>query len=251
MKIGRVHYLSLLEMSNDFGDERRLLIEPLAGIFEQTRNNAQTKIEELSQRIRNSQEEVIADENDTTNHDIWEGHLHDVSFEYELQIRAISTSLIIVAQSYLHSKFQHVVSAYEYFKQPFKTHELRDHYFSLGPEVNGIPWADGVKAASNYVRHFEEWKVTTSKYERISGHLIVTRLKSLVTQLTPAYQATPRTLAKLGFDEDAIFDKQKNLTPDFVQTLKLHEPSTFDANATKWIDAVMADLHQRFDRFEK
>jgi hypothetical protein len=238
-------------MSNDFAEERRIIVEPLSDVFEAITKKAAEKSQEYLEWVDESPEEVIDDETGMTNHDLWDSQIQDFSFEYQLQIRAISTSLIIVAQAYLHSKFQHVISAHSFFKVSFSEKALQNHYFSLGPKTNGVPWAEAVKAASNYVRHYEEWNVRTAKFASLSGAPVVSPIASLILQLRAKFQSTPRTLVALGFTEEDVFDKQKNLTPKFVETLKLHDPASFAANATEWIEAVMDDLHQKFDHLDK
>jgi hypothetical protein len=238
-------------MSNDFADERRIIVEPLSDMFEAITKNAVDKAQEYTDWINESQMEVVDDETGMTNHDLWDSQCQDISFEYELQIRAISTSLIIVAQAYLHSKFQHVISAHRFFKVSFNEKDLQNHYFSLGPKASGVPWAEAVKAASNYVRHYEEWNVKTAKFASLSNAPIVGQISSLILQLRAKFQATPRTLVALGFTEEDVLDKQKNLTSKFVRVLNLHEPASFAANATDWIEAVMDDLHQKFDHLDK
>lgn len=247
LKIGKTKYLSLLDLSSSFDEERTLIIQPLTKVYEEIRKNAEDRILEYQDEINKSQDEVIDDETGMTSHDLLGGQIEDISFEYHLQTAAVATSLIIVAQSYLHSKFQNIISAYDYFKETYKTESLRNYYFSMGEKVNGTAWADGVKAASNYVRHYEEWKVKSSKYEKIDGQMIISKLSNLISQVDARFRGTPNTLLALGFSEDEVFDKRNNLTPKIVEKLKLNDANEFSRLATVWIEAVMTDLHQKFD----
>jgi hypothetical protein len=251
MKIGKAKYLPLLTISNDFDDRRTLIVQPLADIYARTRQNAKERIEQYSETIKQTVAKIVDDDTGTTSHDLLDSSIEDIAFEHDVQICAISTSLIIVAQSYLHSKFQSVVSAYEFFKTPYKAGQLRDHFFSFGEKINGVPWAEAVKAASNYARHFEEWRVKIPKYEKDSGQLILTKISNLIGQLNPRSQDTPKTLVALGFTEEQVFDKRNNLTPKIVEALKLSDPAEFSKCASVWTEEVMDELHRKFDHLDK
>ena len=250
VKTGKIKYLSLLDFSSKFDEERTLIIQPLTMVYEEIRRNAEVRVAEYQEKVEGQPAEILDEETGTTSHDLLEGRIADIAFEYQLQTTAVSTSLIIVAQSYLHSKFQSIVSAYGYFKEPYKMDPLRDQYFALGDQINGVSWAAAVKAASNYVRHFEEWDVQSSKLEKMGGQVIIRKLSNLLSQMQARYQGTPKTLINLGFTEYEVFDKRNNLTPKIVEKLRLSDANEFSRFATVWIDAVMTELHQKFDSRE-
>jgi hypothetical protein len=157
----------------------------LAKAYSEIKTSSSQRLKEYEERLKNEPEEEW--DIGMTNHIFLEGQIEDIVFEFQLQRDAVATSLIMVAQSYLHSKFQSILSAYDFFKkqknfkESFTAKTLRDHYFSFGNKVNGVSWAEAVKAGSNYARHFEEWNVSPTKMKRLpTGDLILEKVTNLI-----------------------------------------------------------------------
>lgn len=251
-------YLSLLDMTSSLDEERTLLIQPLAKAYNEIKLASAERIREYENRLKVEPEEEW--EMGMTNHTFIEGQIEDISYEFHLQRDAVATALILVAQSYLHSKFQNVLSAYDYFRnrkgftEQFKAIELRESYFSLGDKVSGtsVSWAEAVKAGSNYARHFEEWNVSPTKMKKLpTGELVFEKVKNLILELKDTQRGTAQTLLNIGFPEDELFDKRNNLSQRIVELLKLDDPDNFSCKTSVWLDEVMKELHRKFDSFDK
>lgn len=255
LKIGKMKYLPLLDFTSNLTEERTLLIEPLANAFEEIKKKADERIKLYEARLKNEPDEDY--DFGMSHHTFIEDQIVDIAYEFHLQRGAVASSLIMVSQSYLHSKFQNILSAHSFFKLrkgfmgDVNPKSLQTHYFSLGEKVDGVPWAEAVKAASNYVRHYEEWNVSSTKITKSStGDLIIEKLTDLISKLDKKQQGTAQTLHNLGIPEEDIFDKRKNLSEQIVEKLSLNNPAEFSRRTTVWLEEVMKDLHSKFDQLD-
>jgi len=94
--------------------------------------------------------------------------------------------------------------------------------WKCGAKVNDAFWADAVDAASNYVRHSDEWRDATGIGEQLSGRAAQNML----------------TLTQLGFEEDELkWGRVHN--DDLIDKLQLTDWTKTHINLSEWAAFVL------------
>lgn len=248
IKIGKARYVALWALGEDFAEERRQILEPLITIYNNVHEEADAKGMELHSLIEKAEKDSDDqggrwDPDEYSVVDALDSIVDDLAFKFQIHRTSIAQSILITAQTYLHRKFQAAYSAYRVYQTGVRVGDLREKLFKLGPSLGGCSWAEGVKAASNYVRHSEEWNVQTEKWDEVDGKLIITPRTDLLAQFAagrkPNEVETIETLIKMGFSEGEIFNSHHNLSHRLVESLSLTENATFDSKAGAWMKEVV------------
>ena len=253
IKIGKARYVALWSLSEDFSEEREQLLKPLLDIYSTIHVKADERVKEYSEAIKQAKKDAEIegswDPEEYSSIEALESFIDDIAFKFQLHRTAIAQSILITAQTYLHSKFQAAFAAYKSYHKSTKVHELRKRIFDLGPSIGFVTWAAGVKAASNYVRHYEEWHVETEIWKkRDDGQISITQRNDLFDQFKllkkdkPGEIETVWTLIQMGFSEREVFDSRHNIAYKLVAKLKLNLNDEFSRNSGMWIAEIVKTL---------
>lgn len=121
-------------------------------------------------------------------------------------------------------------------------------FYKLGPAINGVPWAEGVVCASNYVRHDDEWqelvKPISKKEDGVSFNISYKDLNwdEQVAAFPEDAKRNVTTLKATGIPYESFLKHNSMAGFEIARALFLSEKEKTLALFDEWVTAVVKDL---------
>lgn len=168
IKLGKVNWdrmlLELIQMS-----ERRELIDALDPYYKALKternqfNEHSIKYDKALQAVKHLENKSALTEEEYYE---WEGSvgwLDNIGEEIGFREESLATGLTIALWKLVNNLSLTVASGLKSRSIPV---ESKFHIFRLGPKIGNEPWALALNAASNYVRHADDWNKNLRKHIR-------------------------------------------------------------------------------------
>ncbi len=239
--------LSLLEKNADY-DDLTTACQPIWNANKLVTESSQKKLAEYAEwieeaeKIQNSgrvlgdDEEIYVDRVDS--------FLHDESFIFHTSRSGLAWSLILVISKLMSKDFQLAADTLNRISPTFgklKWNPKVVEIYSLGPKVGNEPWAMCIRAASNYVRHSNEWRVATTKKEIVNGKEEFVKITDpLVNQLDPDQRPSATTLISIGLPEEDLLTRSGDQAYRICEILRLFDENDLRGFFFDWNDALVA-----------
>lgn len=151
----------------------------------------------------------------------------------QLQINSLSQGLIIVASNFMKQVLKNAKGYYHYGKvQP----DTESTLMKIGPKINLVFWADALNAASNYVRHSDEWIV--NQYEKIilaDGSTAYREVLDVIGLLgRPDSKRNATTIDGIGIPAKDFLVHKHDISRRLTKELSLDDSSKLRSMFTSW-----------------
>lgn len=114
----------------------------------------------------------------------------------------------------------------------------KNHYsfHKKGPKVTNVFWAEGVRAASNYARHADEWAIDADALSPLNY------LKP-ISRLSEQARGNAKILKNLGINVDAFFRSSHDVSVNIATSLALDDYAKTISNYSAWLQSVYQQLN--------
>ena len=152
-KQGPEFHLNIIKSISSWSSELEALLKPinesLLAVREKIRTGEDVSIPKLQKLIDEQDKERKFSEE-------YEKYLKEMK-PFDLQCRGLSTSLIIVTSGEMKRVATLVAEIFDFYDQ--KSDWDQSKVQGLSPDIKGASWAEALWAASNYIRHADEWQL--------------------------------------------------------------------------------------------
>lgn len=178
--------------------------------------------------------------------------LQDESFIFHTSRNGLMWALILVISKLMAKDFQIAARTLDHISPSFEKLNWNDkiiRIYSLGLKVKTEPWAMCVRAASNYIRHSDEWYVKTIRSEVISGVKVSRKItEPLVNQLSPQQQPSAKSLVAIGIPEADLLSRSKDQSHPVCELLGLLEENQVTNFYLEWNAALTSYMKSQEGR---
>lgn len=238
--------LSLLEKNDEY-DELLTACEPVWTAIQSVEEKSKKRLSEYAEWITAAEKlqalNAELDEHQEREVDNIDSFLHDESFIFHTSRNGLAWSLILVVSKVLSRDFNiaattlnKISPTYASMKWPEKIKQV----YSLGSTVHSQHWAMCVRAASNYVRHSEEWRVKTLEKQIVDGKEELVKISTpLVDQLGKDTKPSALSLLALGLPEEELLVHKRDQSFTICEILQLLKKEDISACYYDWNAAVI------------
>ncbi|MGE3975839.1 MAG: hypothetical protein AB7F59_15045 [Bdellovibrionales bacterium] len=238
--------LSLLEKNADY-DDLTTACKPIWKAINAVTESSNKRLAEYAEWIGeaekmqstgkdlNEVEEIYVDRVDS--------FLHDESFIFHTSRGGLAWSLILVVSKLMSKDFQLAADTLNKLSPTFgklKWKQKVVEIYSLGPKVANEPWAMCVRAASNYVRHSNEWRVKTVEKKTVNGKEELVKITDpLVNQLPTDQRPSAATIISIGISEEDLLTRSGDQSYKVCEILHLLDENALRDFFCDWNDALV------------
>mgnify|MGYP001565081802 CR=1 FL=1 len=280
IQIGTAKYLALYFLKNEYDfEERNQLIHNLCLLYNKHEIATVREFDEVATEIKELKLKTILTEDEEYRLDYLDDWIVENAYKYRTEKNALAQALIIVISKYLDSKVQGAFGIYHYKKQfPVKkkkerrdvvnfeskglsiglrvykirevdqeeSWKLKCTLYDLGGKIDGVSWARGVLAASNYIRHHQEWDYPEYERREINGKKCFLKKDVKIEDITGHAKYNVETLFNLGFPVPEIVKSNQDISFRFADKLELGSKEKTLQMITSWIEALEKHLKSKF-----
>lgn len=273
IEIGAAKLLALYFLQNDYDSEdREYLLENLCSLYSKHEVKIVKEFEEVVKEMESLAEQETLTETEDYRREYLEDWIAENAYKYRTEKNALAQAIIIVVSKYLDSKIQGAIGLYRFKKKvPTRKKKVqRDLYskeykkvsigikiyeiqktkeddfkalkyklYDLGTMASaGISWARGVIAASNYIRHHQEWNYPEYQQIKVGEELMFKKNEYSLKDIDMYSKSTVESLSLLGFPIVDIIKSNADMSYKIVDKLELGSKVKTLKMIQEWLEAV-------------
>ncbi len=223
-------HLKVIKSLSDYAPDVIHLLDPISEAFHKSKAKfVQTQdhyIPILQEMIDNPDEEIGEGSKFAAEHDDFKKMIRP----FDIQCRGLSISLIMTISGEVKRVADLCSKIFKIYGKQWDMFKV----YELSPNVRQTTWAEGVVAASNYVRHEDEWHllpVTRTEDGKFRG---LDALRALEDNKNFRAIKNLKTLKLLGIQPERIVFEQADVSTELVEILNLDSSSSVVQIIQEW-----------------